>query len=62
VSMEKHSPPAATLRRWSWILPLIVSFLGILLALTTGDHRLASRSAAVLLATYALVSLQDLAD
>jgi hypothetical protein len=40
---------------------MALSLLGILLALTTGDHRLASRSAAVLLVGCALVSLQEFA-
>jgi ABC-type transport system involved in cytochrome c biogenesis permease component len=48
---------AALLRRWGWLLPLALAIVGLGLALGTDDHRLASRSAAVLLLTWALASL-----
>jgi hypothetical protein len=51
----------ATLGHWGWALPMALAILGILLALLTGDHRLASRSAAVLLVTWALVNAQAFA-
>jgi hypothetical protein len=45
------------LRRWGWLPPLTLAIVGLGLALATGDHRLASRSAAVLLLTWSLVNL-----
>jgi hypothetical protein len=49
----------AVLRKWGWMLPVLFASLGILLALITDDHRLASRSAAVLLLACALIPVQD---
>ncbi len=49
------------LRRWGWALPAIVAAAGILMALMTNDHRLASRSAFVLLASFGIESLLAIA-
>ncbi len=51
----------AKLRQASWVVLAILAFGGVLLGLTTGDHRLVSRSIAVLLVTYGLLNLLQLA-
>lgn len=53
---ETAAPAARlALRRWGWALPVGLAFAGMLLGLATADHRLASRSAAVLLVASALI-------
>lgn len=47
-----------TLAGWIWAAPVILSTGGLLIALLTEDHRLASRSAAVLLLCVLIWSVQ----
>ena len=47
---------------WCWVTLVCLSSLGIMVGLLNADHRLASRSAAVLLVTLGLVSLQPLTE
>jgi hypothetical protein len=45
---------------WSWVTLVCLTSLGIMVGLIYGDHRLASRSAAVLLISCGLFNLQPL--
>ena len=62
---EQHDRNTSTsaawlaLWRWSWTLPVCLAFFGILLGTLTNDHRLASRSASVLLVACALIVVQE---
>jgi len=49
----KSMPP------WIWSVVVVASLLGILAALLTQDHRLANRSALVLLASFALAAIAE---
>ncbi len=51
----------AKLFQGRWVLLAILAFGGVTLGLMTGDHRLVSRSIAVLLVTYGLLNLLQLA-
>jgi hypothetical protein len=44
-----------------WVLLATLAFAGVTLGLMTGDHRLVSRSIAVLLVTYGLLNVLQLA-
>jgi len=51
----------AKLLQGRWVLLAMLAFAGVTLGLITGDHRLVSRSIAVLLVTYGLLNLFQLA-
>jgi len=51
----------AKLLQGRWVLLATLAFAGVTLGLITGDHRLVSRSIAVLLVTYGLLNLLQLA-